>query len=212
MISISACRGSIPPAREIKYQATTAVPAAAITQNNTGTGSCFRQTPKTAVNSGKIAATVAAWLAGALCNATAVRIGKIKTMPTAAKHNRNTCLLDGTRYFPRTAQRNAIVPAPAPLAKAMKKGSNPRSASRALTKDRLKQSTPREVKIQPSNSCRDLPSSFVRLSRTSEDKSSFLSPPSIIRKGDRIPSIKLNLAQLTRPEQIQSTQYSTRTV
>ena len=144
----------------MRNQITTDVPAAAITQKAIGTCSRFLQTPNTAVNTGKIAETVAAWLAGTLWRARVVRIGNANTIPTAARHNRRTCLPAGSGYFPSRAQTNAIVPAPAPLANAINKGSNPCKASRALTKDKLKQSTPSEVKIHPSSS------SFVRLSRT----------------------------------------------
>src|ERR1700726_2764155 len=174
----------------MRNHTTTDVPAAAITQKAIGTCSRFLQTPNTAVNTGRMAQTVAAWLAGTLCSAIVVKIGKANTIPTAARPNRRTCRPAGNGYFPSRAQTNAIVPAPAPLANAINQGSNPRKASRALTNDRLKQSTPRNVEIHPSSSPFE-----------SEDKSCLVRSLAT-RRDERIPSMPPNLAQITQPEQI----------
>src|ERR1700726_2382011 len=99
----------------MRNHTTTDVPAAAITQKAIGTCSRFLQTPNTAVNTGRMAETVAAWLAGTLCDEIVVKMGKANTIPTAARHSRRTCLPAGSGYFPVKTQTNAIVPAPAPL-------------------------------------------------------------------------------------------------
>src|SRR5208283_3356419 len=87
----SANPGFRPFDRDIIKQITTNVPKPAKSQNDIGAFSGFRKEPKTAVNNGNIAAIVAAWLAGTLCSATVVKIGKMKTMPTAAMNNRRIC-------------------------------------------------------------------------------------------------------------------------
>jgi hypothetical protein len=99
-----------------------------------------------------MAPIVAAWLAGTLRNAIVVSIGKTNTIPIAAKQIRAICLLVGNGYFPASIQPVAIIPAPTALARAINPGSNPPNARRAVTNDKLKQTTPIVVKIQPCNS------------------------------------------------------------
>ena len=187
----------------MRNQTTTNVPAAAIAQKAIGTCSRLLQTPNTAVNTGRIAETVAAWLAGRLCSAIVVKIGKTNTIPTAARHNRRTCLPAGSGYFPSRAQTNAIVPAPAPLANAINQGSNPRKA-RHTHKRQTETKHAQKLKIHPSSSA------FVRFNRTSEDKPSSSLPDN--PKMRTHPFHAAESAQTTQPEQIQNIEYKTRTV